>query len=168
MLNVSRQSINELVRRGVLAIGPDKLLDVELARLAIAERLKPGAKTAAAVQASPPAPPPPPAPAGALAPVDALAPTSFHLAKTLREGAEAQMAQLRLAELRGELVKAEEVRRRAFELARGARDLLMAIPARVAAIVAAETDPAKCQEILDAEVRQVCAEIAKMGEQKGG
>lgn len=167
-LQVSRQAINELVQRGILELGRDGKLDVELARQAIAARVRPSAKTARALAgaaanetAAPPAGEPAPEPP------EAANATSYHVAKTLREAAEAKMAQLRLRERQGELVEAEAVRRQAFELARGARDLLWAMPPRLAALLAAESDPAKCQALLEAEVRQVCTEIAKLGHLEG-
>ena len=48
-LDVSRQAVNDLVKRGILPIDKDGLIDVELARHAIANRVRPSGKTAAAL-----------------------------------------------------------------------------------------------------------------------
>lgn len=76
------------------------------------------------------------------------------------ETARAELFELELAEKRGMLVSAEEVRRAAFEKARVARDAMLSIPSRLAAVVAAEPDAAKCHDLLSVEIRKVCDEIA--------
>jgi hypothetical protein len=81
------------------------------------------------------------------------------------ETARAELLELELQEKRGILVKVEDVKRRAFELARAMRDALQALPPRVAAQVAAESDAARCHDILAAEVGKVCAEVGKVCEE---
>lgn len=92
------------------------------------------------------------------------APADPRAAQSVRdrvETARAELYELELQEKRGVLVKAEDVKRKAFERARSARDSLQAIPARTAAVLAAETDPARCHDILAAEIRKACEEIAE-------
>jgi len=72
----------------------------------------------------------------------------------------AELLNYELEQKRGNLVRAEDVKREAFEKARVARDALMAIPDRITPLVAAETDPAKVRAILVSELRKVCAELA--------
>ena len=45
-------------------------------------------------------------------------------------------------------------------MARKARDQLIALPERVAAILAATQDPAEVQRILEEEIERICQEIA--------
>ena len=53
-LGVSRQAIADLIRRGVLSQDADGLLDHELARVALANRVRPSSKTAKALTSAPP------------------------------------------------------------------------------------------------------------------
>jgi 16S rRNA G1207 methylase RsmC len=81
-------------------------------------------------------------------------------AKARREQAEAQLAELELAEKRGEIMAVGEHKRVLFALARTVRDAVLQIPARSAALVAATDDRQQCQAILDAEVRKVLEQLA--------
>jgi hypothetical protein len=156
LLGVSRQAIGDLVRRKVLEVGADERIDVELARHAIESRVRPSGKSAATLAV---APAPAAAPAASGAEQDATAVTSYHVAKTLREVAEARIAQLKLAELRGELVRAADVKATYAQLAAGLREALLQIPARMAAVLAAEADQGKVHDILRAELHQVLAQL---------
>lgn len=88
-------------------------------------------------------------------------------AKETSERLRAQLLELELAEKHGKLVDAGAVHKATMARARIARDALMAIPSRIGAQLAAETDPAKVQDILAAEIRAVCAQIAG-GDAAGG
>lgn len=81
-------------------------------------------------------------------------------ARAARELYLAQLAKIELDEKRRILVRADEVRLGAFSMARKARDQLIALPERVAAILAATQDPAEVQRILEEEIERVCQEIA--------
>lgn len=88
----------------------------------------------------------------------------------IREAARADAARAELLHLeldlkRGNLVRAEDVRKAAFDKARVARDRLMAIPDRLAPLLAAESDPRKAHALLAEELHRVCAELAA-GEDK--
>lgn len=161
-LGVSRQSINELVKRGVIVADGSGLIDVGLARIALADRLHPSAKTAAAINAAPQPPvPPPPAAAPDSSAGDDTAEhvTSYHVAKTLREIAEARLAELKLAEQRGELVRVAEVEASLAAKVAALREGFLQMPARLAPIMAAESDQARCHDILQAELRQVLEQM---------
>jgi hypothetical protein len=80
--------------------------------------------------------------------------------RSRHEAAKAEMAELELAERRGELVNAAAVERAAFEQARAARDRLMAIPDRLAAELAAETDARRVHEKITAEILLACRVLA--------
>jgi len=88
-------------------------------------------------------------------------------AKETSERLRAQLLELELAEKHGKLVDAGAVHKATMARARIARDALMAIPSRIGAQLAAETDSAKVQDILAAEIRAVCAQIAG-GDAAGG
>ncbi len=90
----------------------------------------------------------------------ALRDPGFLDAKTRTEKVRAELLELELAEKRGSLVDAERVRQATFEKARISRDAIMAIPARLASQLAAETDAAKVHDLLTVELRKVCAELA--------
>lgn len=60
----------------------------------------------------------------------------------------------------GELVEADKVEREAFEQARLLRDAFLNIPDRIAATLAAETDPIAVHTLLLKEIRSVCNELA--------
>ena len=155
MLGVTRQSINELVKRGAIPIDADGLIDVELAKAALLARVHPGAKTIAGTTT--------PADKPAKEPTDQTddAGTSYHVAKTLREAAEAQIARLKLAEMRGEVVKKTEVDRAAFDAARALRDGLTNCARRLGATVAVLTTPDECAAAIEREHRNLLQSWAK-------
>jgi phage terminase Nu1 subunit (DNA packaging protein) len=59
----------------------------------------------------------------------------------------------------GELVERRDVEEAAFSNARRVRDALMNIPARVASLYAAETDPHKIHQNLEDEIRNVLIDL---------
>lgn len=86
--------------------------------------------------------------------------TGYAKARAAREVYQAQLAKLDLDRRRGLLVRADEVRVGAFNMARKARDQLIALPERVAPILAATEDPAEVRRILEEEIERICQEIA--------
>jgi hypothetical protein len=161
-LGVTRQSINELVKRGVLPEDGDGLIDVELARVALANRVRPSSKTAAALGTAVIGADGAPLPAAAPAPaaVDTST-TSYHVAKTLREATEAKIAQLKLAELSGELIRVADVRSAYAKRAAGLREALLQLPSRLAPVMAAESDQARCYQLLEQELHEVLQQITE-------
>lgn len=158
LFGVSRQAINDLVRRNVLELGHDGRIDVELARVALSNRVRPSAKTAAAVSSGGSAPQ---QTTVETASDESSTVTSYHVAKTLRETAEARMAQLKLAELRGDLMPTADVRATWSKRTAGLREAILQIPARLAAVVAAESDQARCHDILQAELHAVLQQVTE-------
>lgn len=65
---------------------------------------------------------------------------------------QAALARLEYEERSGKLVVADEVRAEAFRVARAVRDKMRMIPVRVGPILAAETDPQSCIELLAKEI----------------
>lgn len=86
--------------------------------------------------------------------------TGYAKARAARELYQAHLTKLELDRRRGVLVRADEVELGAFHMARQVRDQLIALPERVAAILAATNDAAEIQLILDEEIERICEEIA--------
>lgn len=80
--------------------------------------------------------------------------------KERTEALRAQLLELELAEKQGKLIDADAVRRATTNKARIARDAMLSLPTRIAAELAAETDPGKVHDRLVAEIRTICAELA--------
>ena len=104
------------------------------------------------------------APGGAAAAGEGAAPTredndAYWAVKARREKAEADMAELKLAEQRAELVRVSAVRSAYATRAAALRESILQIPARLAAVLAAETDHARCHDLLQAELHQVLAQL---------
>ncbi len=86
--------------------------------------------------------------------------SGYAKARAAREVYQAQLAKLELDRQRGTLVRADEVRLGAFNMARKARDQLIALPERLATVLAAAREPAEVQRILEEEIERICQEIA--------
>lgn len=154
-LSVKRQAINDLVKRGIIMTGDDGTIDVSAAMEAMAKNLRADAKTVATIMASEQA-----TPTGAPPPSDALDATSYHVARTLREAAEAKIAQLRLRQMIGSLVEAQRVTRAVTTWAAMARAAFEKVPDKVSERMAATPDPQECHALLTAEIDMVLADLA--------
>lgn len=154
--------MHELVKRGILTKDSSGMIDVALAQEALANSVHPSSKTATALQASAP----PAAQAAQGTPESAAEPpknvevTSYHVAKTLREAAEAQMARLKLAEMQGDVIRIAAVQTQLATVFATVRDALLQIPARMAPVLAAETDPVSVHNVLHAEIHQALQHLA--------
>lgn len=127
---VSRQAINDLVTRGVLSTGHDGLIDIDDARRAIAMSVHPKGKTAGAVSDVPF----PPAKSD-IDKVKADPEMSFHIAKTMRELAEAKMAGLKLRQMQDELAPRIELDRQMRTAIVQAREFLLRETPRLAVLM---------------------------------
>ena len=162
---VSRQAVHELVKRGILSKDKDGLIDVEMAKIALLNRVRPSGKTttslteAAATEAATPTTP--------AEPDENAEITSYHIAKTLREAAEAQIARLKLAEMRGELIRVDAVKTALAHAYSATRDALLQIPARLAPLLAADGEPASVQNSLYSEIHQALQHLAGASERIG-
>lgn len=76
-----------------------------------------------------------------------------------REMFKAHLTELEYLEQVGKLVKADDVDREWFELARLVRDTMLNIPARLADVLARETDQRKIHDLLEAEIYQALESI---------
>lgn len=160
LLGVKRQAVHDLVKRGIVPVGDDGLIDVAHATDAMAKTLRADAKTVASIMSAAPAAVPTAPPPQATPTIDPNDATSYHVARTLREATEARMAQLRLRVMAGELVDADRVRRVATTLAATVRSGLERIPDKLADRLAAMTDPSECHAVLAQEIDQVLADLA--------
>ena len=166
-LGVSRQAIHDLVKRGILTKDKDGLIDVEMAKIALAARVHPSSKTAAALQTAPAAPPDASGAPADDADTSGTEITSYHVAKTLREAADAQMARLKLAEMQGSLIRIDAVKATLATVFATTRDALLQIPARMAPLLAADADPASVHNMLHAEIHQALHHLAGSTDQIG-
>lgn len=113
-----------------------------------------------------PAPPPPPAPEpdraedasvqGAGGPKGA----TYMQAKTVREAAEAQMARLRLSEMKRDLIRVASIKAELANVISATREGLLQIPARIAPMLAAETDPSSVQNLLHEEIHRALMNLS--------
>jgi hypothetical protein len=107
-----------------------------------------------------------PAP-GATEPVDKPAATEpaplsgYSLDRARREKYEADLAELKLREQQGDLVRVAEVRAEIAKRVGQVRMNLLQVPARLAPLLAAETDQAKVHTMIDAELRAVLASVTQ-------
>lgn len=85
----------------------------------------------------------------------------YQESRAKKEFCQAHMAFLDLEERKKKLLRAEEVEREAFELARRTRDRLLGVGSRVADVVAAETDHHKCEILINQEIRIALEELSK-------
>lgn len=159
-LGVSRQAINDLQRREILPRSDDGLIDIDYAKTELSKRLtRPDAKTT--INVSPIQSPQPaitqPQPENA-----DVAVTSYHVARTLREAAEARMAQLKLHTMQGDLCDAKLVDRTAAKLGRMLRDSLLGLPPKIAPTIATMTDPLAIQNHLNDALRHLLDDIVAM------
>ena len=176
-LGVSRQAVHDLVKRNIIPKDKDGLIDVELAKIALLNRVRPSGKTTMAIES-------------AIDPnqildefknqiekeVRSTKPedqpdenaeiTSYHVAKTLREAAEAQIARLKLGEMQGKLIEKTAVDRAIFEAARGLRDGMTNCSRRLAAEVATLTTPTECEQIISKELRHLLDAFSRQLAQK--
>ncbi len=157
-LGISGPMVTKLAARGMPCHDVDAARRWRDRHLEPARRKEARADTAGMPLAAPLAPAPAAAPTDAAtaslqAPVAAHAPPDYQASRALREHNEAELSGLRLAELRGELVRVDNVRHALARRAIAFRESLLQIPDRLAAVLAAETDEARVRGQLDGEIR---------------
>jgi hypothetical protein len=147
-IGISRQSAYDAVKRCSIPVTDGKL-DPDVANVLYARgtRARANGKNAAF-------------PAGAGAKIDAKIPagataagTGYDASRAVREAAEAEMAQMKLAEMQGKYLLKTEVADVIFEIARALRDGLTNSARRIAAEVASVTSAEECEEVIDRENR---------------
>ena len=91
----------------------------------------------------------------------------YTVSRNRREAADAELAELRLAEEKGDLIRIEAVKGALGVLFASTRDALLQIPARLAALLAAESVPAAVQNLLHTEIHQALQQLATATERIG-
>jgi hypothetical protein len=92
--------------------------------------------------------------------IDSFGASQYNKARAVREHYQARLAKLEYEEKVAKLIAADEVKVAAFNLFRRYRDHMLNLPDRLAAILAAESESAKCYEILALEIRKALSEFA--------
>ena len=85
----------------------------------------------------------------------------YWVSKARREKAEADLAELKLSEQRGELVRAADVRAAQARRLAALRESLLQLPARLAPVLAAEVDAARCHDTLQAELHALLEQMTE-------
>lgn len=93
--------------------------------------------------------------------VDAM---DYNEARTIEQREKAKQSQIATLEKSQELGDRKGMENEVADLVLTAREKLLTVPDRMAALVAAETDESKCYQMLRAEMILVCGEMAKFGE----
>jgi hypothetical protein len=170
----TKQAVKKAVDESrISAFGPDKLIDADLADRQWAKNTRPRAANDALPvgdltpgadlvdQAAAPASPGPDAEPAA--PSSSLAADPGYQESRAREAAaDARLKELRLAEEEGQLVRIDQVRAELASKLAPVREALLQIPARLGPLLAAQTDAARIQTMLEVEIHQVLAPLSLM------
>lgn len=98
---------------------------------------------------------------------DSRVDTIYRQAQTQERAYNAKLAELEYRKAVGELVRADDVKSAFAKKMALLRDSLLSIPARVSAVVAAESDASKCHEILTSELTASLESIAAGADSAG-
>ncbi|QQR68399.1 MAG: hypothetical protein IPI58_05955 [Alphaproteobacteria bacterium] len=97
-------------------------------------------------------------------PADAHAPIvggpSYAQSRAIKEAYNARLAKLEYEEKSGALVRTDAVKVAWFNTLRVLRDRALNLPDRLAPLLAAETDPRRVRDLLDAQLRQILTDAA--------
>lgn len=83
----------------------------------------------------------------------------YHKAKAVKTAYEAKLKELEYKELDGTLMNVEKAQQAVFGAVRQLRNSFLALPDRLAAVLAPETDKAKIHDILSREVRLILEDL---------
>jgi hypothetical protein len=173
----TKQAVHKAIAEGrIRAFGPDKLIDRELAdrdwdrntraRVAVGGEAAASAGEGAPadlVDAAGLADPPPaaaPAPEGERLHAD----PGYLRSRAAQAAADARIAEMKAAELEGSLVRVDQVRAELASRLAPVREALLQLPSRLASQLAAQADPSRVQTLLEAEIHQVLAPLARSAE----
>jgi hypothetical protein len=163
----SREAVRKAVDAGrISAFGPDKMVDPELADRQWAENTRARAANDAATEPVG-EPAVSPAPGGdaempAATPGSLAADPGYQGSRAREAAADASLKELKLAEEEGRLVRIDQVRAELAAKLAPVREGLLQIPARLASMLAAQSDPSRIQTTLETEIHQVLAPLASM------
>tara|TARA_R110000868_G_scaffold82394_1_gene232708 strand:+ start:796 stop:1320 length:525 start_codon:yes stop_codon:yes gene_type:complete len=153
----SRQAVYDALRSGAIVVDKSGKIDLEAADSAWAANIPPEATAPKAAREQNPQ-----SPAVEQEPdsEERDGGESFNAARTRRERANADRAELVAQRERGELVAVAEVQREWFTLGRAMRDRLLGLPDRISADLASMADQHEVRVYLDRELRGALAELA--------
>lgn len=83
----------------------------------------------------------------------------YWASRARREAAEAEMAELKLAEQHGTLIRLDAVKSALASVIAATRDSLLQLPARLAPVLAAESSAAAVHDIIQSEIHQALAQL---------
>jgi phage terminase Nu1 subunit (DNA packaging protein) len=89
---------------------------------------------------------------------------SYNESRAKREAAEAAMAELRLAEERGDLVRVDAIRNAIDRQHAALREILLQLPARVVPLLVASPDAASIDQLLRAEILTALQQVVAQTE----
>lgn len=92
----------------------------------------------------------------------------YQASRSSREEAEARRSWLKLKEEEGELVRIDQVRAQLASKLSPVREAFLQLPARLASTLASQSDPARIQTLLEAEIHKILAPLGKQGQSEGG
>jgi hypothetical protein len=92
----------------------------------------------------------------------------YHLGRAVRETYLAKLARLKYEEESGRLIDGEEAKRHFFNLARDARNSLLALADRLGPAMAPIQDAQACTDQLRAEFLKICVQLAGAGSDDSG
>jgi hypothetical protein len=118
-------------------------------------------REAAATRGSSGATPPPPSDSGPAGDLPGGGAPDYHQARAVREAYDAAIRRLEYQEKVGQLIRAEQAAAAARAVASSVRDRLLTLPARLADSLAAEDDPTRIEELVDAELRKALQALSK-------
>jgi hypothetical protein len=86
---------------------------------------------------------------------------SYEEARRRREKAEAELAELKLAEQRGLLVRADDIKASLSRQIASLRESLLQLPPRLVPVLSADPDPARMHQVLHAEIVAALTQITE-------
>jgi hypothetical protein len=149
---VSLTAVQKAIHSGRIATTPEGMIDSDRADTEWKAKTRPGQRQ------TKPAPPAVREPERAEAPI--AGGLDYFRARAVRENYLARLAKIEFEEKTAKLISRDEVQVAAFTKGRTARDNLLNIPDRLAAMLAAESDADKVHQILTAEIRKALDELA--------
>jgi hypothetical protein len=152
-LNVTPSAIARAVREGRVEVGPDGLVDVAAGRAQwLANRQRRPRRSRSAE----------PGLGGLAEPPSAVKDSGqFWDARTRREHAEAELAELKAAEQRGDLMRRDAIVRELAPRLVELRDALEVLSERLGNLVAVESDPTECRRMIRDEIRAALAAFTR-------
>jgi len=154
---VSLAAVQKAIRSGRIATTGEGSIDSDRADAEWSAKTRPGQKRSTKIAAPTPAasyPETPRAEPGGAGSLD------YFRARAIRENYLARLAKIEFEEKTAKLISRDEVQVATFTKARAVRDNLLNIPDRLAATLAAESDPDKVHLILTEEIRRALDDLA--------